>query len=75
MLTGVMLQLEPAQPEAARGAVRRAHSLDEVRRIARELRPEMLDDLGLLSALRALPTPRRTRACAWSGSSTSATSS
>ena len=27
-----------------------------MRRIARELRPEMLDDLGLLSALRALCT-------------------
>jgi two-component system, NarL family, sensor histidine kinase UhpB len=49
VLTGVMLQLDDAD---AREAVR--HSLEEVRRIARELRPEMLDDLGLLSALRAL---------------------
>jgi two-component system, NarL family, sensor histidine kinase UhpB len=49
VLTGVMLQLD--DPEA-REAVRR--SLDDVRRIARELRPEMLDDLGLQSALRAL---------------------
>jgi two-component system, NarL family, sensor histidine kinase UhpB len=49
VLTGVMLQLDDAD---AREAVRR--SLEEVRRIARELRPEMLDDLGLLSALRAL---------------------
>ena len=51
VLTGVMLQLE--DPEA-REAVRR--SLEDVRRIARELRPEMLDDLGLPSALRALCT-------------------
>jgi two-component system, NarL family, sensor histidine kinase UhpB len=49
VLTGVMLQLDDAD---AREAVRQ--SLDDVRRIARELRPEMLDDLGLLSALRAL---------------------
>jgi two-component system, NarL family, sensor histidine kinase UhpB len=49
VLTGVMLQLDDAD---AREAVR--HSLEDVRRIARELRPEMLDDLGLLSALRAL---------------------
>jgi two-component system, NarL family, sensor histidine kinase UhpB len=51
VLTGVMLQLD--DPEA-REAVRR--SLENVRRIARELRPETLDDLGLLSALRALST-------------------
>jgi two-component system sensor histidine kinase UhpB len=31
-------------------------SLEEVRRIARELRPEVLDDLGLQSALRELCT-------------------
>ena len=31
-------------------------SLDDVRRIARELRPEVLDDLGLQSALRSLCT-------------------
>jgi two-component system sensor histidine kinase UhpB len=49
VLTGVMLQLDDAD---AREAVRQ--SLDDVRRIARELRPETLDDLGLLSALRAL---------------------
>jgi two-component system sensor histidine kinase UhpB len=51
VLTGVMLQLDDHE---AREAVRR--SLDDVRRIARELRPEMLDDLGLQSALRALCT-------------------
>jgi two-component system sensor histidine kinase UhpB len=64
VLTGVVLQLEhtargtgehdAAQLEAAREAVR--HSLEEVRRIARELRPEVLDDLGLQSALRSLCT-------------------
>jgi two-component system, NarL family, sensor histidine kinase UhpB len=49
VLTGVMLQLD--DPEA-REAVRR--SLEDVRRIARELRPETLDHLGLLSSLRDL---------------------
>ena len=43
-----------AQLAAAREAVRR--SLEDVRRIARELRPEALDDLGLQSALRSLCT-------------------
>jgi two-component system, NarL family, sensor histidine kinase UhpB len=51
VLTGVMLQLD--DPEA-REAVRR--SLEDVRRNARELRPEVLDDLGLQSALRDLCT-------------------
>jgi two-component system sensor histidine kinase UhpB len=51
VLTGVMLELGD-QP--AREAVR--HALEEVRRIARELRPEVLDDLGLQSALRSLCT-------------------
>jgi two-component system, NarL family, sensor histidine kinase UhpB len=54
VLTGVMLELEQAQLPAARDAVR--HALEEVRRIARELRPEALDDLGLQSALRSLIT-------------------
>jgi len=64
VLTGVVLELEhaarnadedgAAQLVAAREAVRR--SLDDVRRIARELRPEALDDLGLQSALRSLCT-------------------
>jgi two-component system sensor histidine kinase UhpB len=63
-LTAVTIQAEraadgdPAQaPQALRGvadAVR--ESLDEVRRIARELRPEALDDLGLVNALIALCT-------------------
>ena len=64
VLTGAVLELEhaarnadadaAAQIGAAREAVRR--SLDDVRRIARELRPEVLDDLGLQSALRSLCT-------------------
>jgi two-component system sensor histidine kinase UhpB len=64
VLTSVVLELEhaarqAADPEAtqladAREAVRR--SLEDVRRIARELRPEVLDDLGLQSALRSLCT-------------------
>jgi two-component system sensor histidine kinase UhpB len=63
-LTAVMLDLEHAarqeapadgsQLAEAREAVRR--TLDDVRRIARELRPEALDDLGLLSALHSLCT-------------------
>jgi two-component system, NarL family, sensor histidine kinase UhpB len=61
VLTGVMLELEQAargggeaELVTAREAVR--HALEEVRRIARELRPEVLDDLGLQSALRSLCT-------------------
>ncbi len=61
VLTGVLLQLNSiaeAAPEhedaldEARQAVRRA--LDEVRRISRDLRPEMLEHLGLVSALTEL---------------------
>jgi two-component system sensor histidine kinase UhpB len=61
-LTAVVLQLERAardtdppvrdEVEEAREAVR--ESLEEVREIARRLRPEALDDLGLGSALAAL---------------------
>ncbi len=61
-LTAVVLQLERAarrteepvrgEVEEAREAVR--ESLEEVREIARRLRPEALDDLGLTSALAAL---------------------
>jgi two-component system sensor histidine kinase UhpB len=63
LLTGVLLQLEaivetaPAQRvelDEAKQAVRRA--LDEVRRISSELRPEMLEELGLVSALTELST-------------------
>jgi two-component system sensor histidine kinase UhpB len=62
VLTGVLLQLDslagnrdPEQRRAVeetKGAVRQA--LEEVRRIARELRPEMLEHLGLVSALTEL---------------------
>jgi two-component system, NarL family, sensor histidine kinase UhpB len=63
LLTAVLLQLNaigeaaPEHEEAlgeAREAVRRA--LDEVRRISRDLRPEMLEQLGLVSALTELTT-------------------
>lgn len=63
VLTGVLLQLNliaEAAPEhreeldEARKAVRRA--LEEVRRISSELRPEMLEHLGLVSALTELST-------------------
>jgi two-component system sensor histidine kinase UhpB len=63
VLTGVLLQLNSIAEGApehrgelddARAAVRRA--LDEVRRISRELRPEMLEHLGLVSALTELST-------------------
>jgi two-component system sensor histidine kinase UhpB len=61
-LTGVVLQLGRAArdvPEPARDGVLEAQetargSLEEVRRIARQLRPEALDDLGLASALLVL---------------------
>jgi two-component system, NarL family, sensor histidine kinase UhpB len=61
VLTGVLLQLNaiaeaaPEHEEAlgeARQSVRRA--LDEVRRISRDLRPEILEHLGLVSALTEL---------------------
>ncbi|MGH3023109.1 MAG: HAMP domain-containing sensor histidine kinase [Gaiellaceae bacterium] len=63
LLTGVLLHLDsiagtaPAHREEideAKQAVRRA--LDEVRRISSELRPEMLEHLGLVSALTELTT-------------------
>ena len=62
VLTGVLLQLDSLAPardperrravEETKAAVRQA--LEEVRRIARELRPEMLEQLGLVSALTEL---------------------
>src|SRR3954462_5497292 len=63
VLTGVLLQLNSIAESApnhrdeideAKQAVRRA--LDEVRRISSELRPEMLEHLGLVSALTELST-------------------
>ncbi len=61
-LTGVVLQLGRAArdvPDPARAGVLEAQetareSLEEIRRIARMLRPEALDDLGLASALHVL---------------------
>jgi two-component system, NarL family, sensor histidine kinase UhpB len=61
-LTAVTLQAERAadgdgastRRELRRVAEAVRESLDEVRRIARELRPEALDDLGLVNALIAL---------------------
>jgi two-component system, NarL family, sensor histidine kinase UhpB len=63
-LTAVTIQAERAadsDPQLAVQALRDVadgvrDSLDEVRRIARELRPEALDDLGLVNALIALST-------------------
>jgi two-component system, NarL family, sensor histidine kinase UhpB len=63
-LTAVTIQAERAadgDPALTPDALRRVadavrESLDEVRRIARELRPEALDDLGLVNALIALCT-------------------
>jgi two-component system, NarL family, sensor histidine kinase UhpB len=53
VLTGVLLQLEgEGRNEETSAAVRQA--LEEVRRIGRELRPELLDQLGLVSALTEL---------------------
>ena len=61
VLTGVLLQLDSIAEAApdhredldeAKSTVRRA--LDEVRRISSELRPEMLEHLGLVSALTEL---------------------
>jgi len=60
-LTAVALRAEraggelPAQAPALAEIVDTVHrSLDDVRRIARELRPEALDDLGLIDALISL---------------------
>jgi two-component system sensor histidine kinase UhpB len=58
VLTGVLLQLDSLAAanhtdlEETKQAVRRA--LEDVRRTAQELRPEMLEDLGLVSALTEL---------------------
>ncbi|WP_406006379.1 sensor histidine kinase [Streptomyces sp. NBC_00637] len=61
-LTAVLLQLKRVAdraPRDLRGEVGQAQEatrsgLDEIRRIARRLRPGVLDELGLLSALRSL---------------------
>jgi two-component system sensor histidine kinase UhpB len=64
VLTGVLLLMDEASKapagraaqalEEAREAARAA--IDEVRRIVRDLRPEALDDLGVVSALAVLAT-------------------
>jgi two-component system, NarL family, sensor histidine kinase UhpB len=58
VLTGVLLQLDSldAANEADLAETKRAvrQALEDVRRTARELRPEMLEDLGLVSALTEL---------------------
>jgi two-component system, NarL family, sensor histidine kinase UhpB len=51
-LTAAMLRLDAAEMAEAKEGLREA--LEEVRDIARRLRPEALDDLGLSNALRAL---------------------
>jgi two-component system, NarL family, sensor histidine kinase UhpB len=61
-LTAVLLQLKRVAdraPDGLRGEVGQAQEatragLDEIRRIARRLRPGVLDELGLVSALRSL---------------------
>lgn len=63
-LTAVLLQLKRVADRAPRdlreelGQAQEATraGLDEIRRIARRLRPGVLDELGLLSALRSLAT-------------------
>jgi two-component system sensor histidine kinase UhpB len=63
-MTGVLLlleQLTPEVPEERRDVFAEAQettreSVEEVRRIAQELRPELLEHLGLVSALKSLAT-------------------
>jgi two-component system sensor histidine kinase UhpB len=62
ILTAVLLELDalaPSLPPERGGELRETkaavrQALEEVRRIARELRPEMLEELGLVSALTEL---------------------
>ncbi|MGP3690483.1 sensor histidine kinase [Streptomyces sp. IBSNAI002] len=68
-LTAVLLQLKHAcdhAPEAVRTDLRQAQettraSLEEIRRIARRLRPGVLEELGLHSAVRSLAAEFTTR--------------
>ena len=68
-LTAVALEIERAadevepqhQPRLAALAAELHATLDEIRRITRELRPEALDDLGLINALIALCTAPHAR--------------
>ncbi len=52
LLTAALLALQAGQPETARERIRTA--LKTVRRVARALRPQALEELGLEGALRAL---------------------
>ncbi|MEV8313501.1 HAMP domain-containing sensor histidine kinase [Streptomyces sp. NPDC059900] len=69
-MTAVLLSLKRAADEAdepLRGELQQAQeitrgSLDEVRRLVRRLRPGVLDDLGLVSALTSLTTEFATHA-------------
>ncbi|MFI1207111.1 HAMP domain-containing sensor histidine kinase [Streptomyces sp. NPDC020802] len=69
-MTAVLLSLKRAADEAEeplRGELQQAQeitrgSLDEVRRLVRRLRPGVLDDLGLVSALTSLTTEFATHA-------------
>lgn len=69
-MTAVLLSLKRASDEAdepLRGELQQAQeitrgSLDEVRRLVRRLRPGVLDDLGLISALTSLTTEFATHA-------------
>jgi two-component system sensor histidine kinase UhpB len=64
VLTGVLLQLDAVsdavlaerRPELEESQQSVRQALEEVRRISRELRPEMLEHLGLVSALTELAT-------------------
>ncbi|MGH3389916.1 MAG: HAMP domain-containing sensor histidine kinase [Actinomadura sp.] len=63
-LTAVLLELKRCADQAPPAVRRELHQvqettragLDEIRRIARRLRPGVLDELGLISALKALAT-------------------
>jgi two-component system, NarL family, sensor histidine kinase UhpB len=69
-MTAILLSLERAAADAdepLRGELRQAQeitrgSLDEVRRLVRRLRPGVLEDLGLISALTSLTTEFTTHA-------------
>ncbi|MGW1726573.1 sensor histidine kinase [Streptomyces sp. NPDC002306] len=71
-LTAVLLQLKRVAdraPEELREEVRQAQEatrsgLDEIRRVARRLRPGVLEELGLASALRSLAAEFTTRGLA-----------
>jgi two-component system sensor histidine kinase UhpB len=60
-LTGVLLQTDALARDPSAAAIERARegareSLEQVRRIARDLRPGTLEELGLLSSINALAT-------------------